>query len=142
MAKAPTTLKHIEYLDIRKDGTKREVAIVKRWEDGTIHYIDVPSLSPIDKSRLKAALNSPGAKSMPLWEVLSTITLNNGINALDFFHANHVKVIKGATKDGIITGGLESAKDMAGVGKMIGADFTNPAEATPEMEKGGPKAKK
>lgn len=142
MATAQSTMKHIEFLDVLKNGTKREVAIVKRWDDGTIHYIDVPALSPLDKSRLKAALQSPGAKSMPLWEVLSAITLNNGINALDFFHANHVKVIKGADKDGIVSGGLESVGNQQGVGKMIGSDFTNPAEATPEMEKNGPKVKK
>lgn len=138
---AETQINHIDYLDVRKDGTKREVAIVKRWADGTIHYIDVPSLSPIDKSRLKAALAMPAAKTMPLWEVLSTITLNNGINALDYFHSNHIKVIKGTDKDGKITGGLDSV-DTTGVGSMIGSEFTNPAEATPEMEKTGPKAKK
>jgi hypothetical protein len=121
-------IEHVKFLDVKNDGTKREVAILKAWDSGDIHYIDIPSLGPIDKARLKAALNSPSAKTMPLWEVLSGITLNNGINALDFFHSNHAKVIKGADKEGKVHGGLDRVSD-AGVGKMIGSDFVNPAEA-------------
>lgn len=54
--------------------------------------------------------------------------LSNGMNALDFFHSNCVKVKrpKGARAS---IGGLETVNGSIG-DNMIGADFVNPAEAS------------
>ena len=83
-------MEHIRSLDVNNTGIKRDVAVIMEAKDGSIFYVDVASLGPIDKGRLKAALNSPGSKTMPLWQVLSTMTLNNGLNALDYFHTNFI----------------------------------------------------
>lgn len=88
----PQKLYHIEQLDTDETGLLREVAVLKREEDGTIHYIDIETLHPLDKSRLKKIVSSQHADKYPLWELMSQARLSNGINALDFFHNNFVKV--------------------------------------------------
>jgi len=126
----PTKLPHIYHCDISDTGLLREIAVVKQLKDGTLYYIDIEPLHPVDKARLKKAVMSQYAKERPLWEILSNITLSNGMNALDFFHSNSVKVKrpKGAK---VTTGSLESiSASLPGASdKMIGADFVNPAEA-------------
>ena len=127
-------MEHIKSLDVNNTGIKRDVAIIMEAKDGSIFYVDIASLGPIDKGRLKAALTSPGSKSMPLWQVLSTMTLNNGLNALDYFHTNFVKKIGGKGKKG--QAGLEAVK-ANGVGKMIGSEYTDPSSATQDPTKAG-----
>lgn len=91
--KRKTNLHHVFLIDWDDTGIFKEVAIVKEDEgDGTIYGILVETLHPIDMSRLKKIVTSQHADKYPLWELMSQITLKNGYNALDFFHANHVKV--------------------------------------------------
>lgn len=81
------TIPHIEYHDFDNVGRLSEVAIVKRWPNcGSISYIPTESLGRIDKSRLLKLLTQQGAERFALWELLTRTRLNNGINALDFFH--------------------------------------------------------
>ncbi len=89
---AELKLNHIEQLDIDDTGLLREVAVLKREEDGTIHYIPIETLHPLDKSRLKKIVTSQHADKYSLWELMSQAKLSNGMNALDFFHYNFVKV--------------------------------------------------
>jgi hypothetical protein len=91
--KRPTQLRHVFLIDWNDSGIFKEVAVVKEDEtDGTIYGILVDMLHPIDQSRLKKIVTSQHADKYPLWELMSQMTLKNGYNALDFFHANYVKV--------------------------------------------------
>lgn len=127
IAKQATDLPHIYRVDVDDSGLLMEVAVVKEESDGTIYYIPISPLHQIDKQRLKKIVTSVHADKYPLWELLSQATLSNGMNALDFFHFNCVKVKRPK-------GALASRDTLASVAgkvsdKMIGSDFTNPAEA-------------
>lgn len=123
-------MNHIEYIDVNDDGVLEEVAVVKRSEDGTIHYIDVAPLHKIEKARLKRIVTSQHADKYPLWELLAQSKLENGMNALDFFHSNLIKVKRGTgTTSTQFGGGLASAGVLAG--GMPGVQFSDPASAIP-----------
>lgn len=124
----PTSLPHIFHCDIDDSGLLKEIFLVKKYKDGSIFYIEIDPLHQIDKARLKKIVTSQHAKLYEGFELLSQHKLSNGMNALDFFHVNCVRVKrpKGARAT---TGGLESISGNVG-DNMIGADFTNPAEAT------------
>lgn len=121
-----TSMHHVELLDVDDTGTLREIAVVKRDDDGTLHYVDIDSLANIDKGRLKKVLMSPHVDKYPLWELLSQATLSNGLNALDYFHSNFIKVKRPA-------GARASSESIFGAhiveDRMIGSDFVNPSEA-------------
>ena len=127
--KHATDLPHIFRVDIDDSGLLQEVAIVKEENDGTIYYIPVSPLHTIDKQRLKKIVTSVHAEKYPLWELLSQATLSNGMNALDFFHFNAIKVKrpKGALSSHDTLAGVSVKR---GIDTMIGSDFSNPAEAT------------
>jgi hypothetical protein len=103
--------------------------VVKKFKDGSIYYIEIDPLHMIDKGRLKKIVSSQHADKYECWELLSQAKLSNGMNALDFFHSNNVRVKrpKGARAS---TGGLETIAAYGDSGKMVGSDFVNPAEAT------------
>lgn len=128
----PTKLPHIFHCDIDDTGLLREIAVVKQLKDGTLYYIDIEPQHPVDKARLKKAVMSQYAAERPLWEILSNITLSNGMNALDFFHSNCVKVKR--PKGAKVTNGSLESISAGGTDKMIGSDFVNPAEAS--LDKG------
>ena len=125
--KKPTDLKHVFLIDWNDDGLLKEIAVVMEAQDGTIYGIEVDKLHPIDKGRLKKFLVSVHADKYPLWELLSQGKLNNGVNPLDFFHMNYVKVKR--PRGAILGGGLASV-EVYGGDKMIGSEFSNPASAT------------
>ena len=124
----PTSLPHIFLCDIEDSGLLKEIVVVKQFKDGSIYYIDVDPLHPIDKARIKKIVTSQHADKYDCWELLSQSRLSNGMNALDFFHSNCVKVKrpKGARAS---VGGLEQVTGSVG-DAMIGSDFSNPAEAS------------
>jgi hypothetical protein len=122
--KRPTDLKHVWLVDWNDDGLLKEIAIVKETADGTLFGIEVDKLHPIDKKRLKSVITSVHADKYPLWELLSQGRLNNGMNALDFFHMNYVKVKR--PKGAVIGGGLASVELGGDDDKMIGAEFADP----------------
>lgn len=124
----PTTLPHIFLCDIDDSGLLKEIMLVKKFKDGSIYYIEIDPLHMIDKGRIKKIVSSQHADKYECWELLSQAKLSNGMNALDFFHSNNVRVKrpKGARAS---TGGLETIAAYGDTGKMIGSEFVNPAEA-------------
>ena len=123
-----TSLPHVFLCDVDDSGLLKEVALVKKFKDGTIYYIEVDSLHLVDKGRLKKIVTSQHADKYELWELMSQSKLSNGLNALEFFHSNNVKVKrpKGARA---ATGSLGDVPAY-GTDKMIGVEFVNPSEAT------------
>ncbi len=125
--KRPTDLKHVFLIDWDDNGIFKEIAVVMEAADGSIYGIEVDKLHTIDKGRLKKFLVSVHADKYPLWELLSQGRLNNGVNPLDFFHANYVKVKR--PKGAVLGGGLATV-DVYAAERQIGSEFSNPAEAT------------
>jgi hypothetical protein len=124
----PTSLPHVFLCDIDDSGLLKEILVVKKFKDGSIYYVEIDTLHPIDKGRIKKIVSSQHADKYDCWELLSQARLSNGMNALDFFHTNNVKV-KRPRGARAVTGSLESAA-IYGTDKMIGSDFVNPMEAT------------
>lgn len=124
--KRKTDLHHVWLIDWNDDGLLREIAVVMEAPDGSIYGIEVDKLHPIDKARLKKFLVSVHADKYPLWELLSQGQLNNGINPLDFFHMNYVKIKR--PRGAVLGGGLASI-EVYGDDKQIGSQFSNPRGA-------------
>lgn len=129
IALTPTSLPHIFLMDTDDSGLLKEVMVVKKFKDGTIYYIEIDGLHQIDKGRIKKIVTSQHSDKYEAWELLSQAKLSNGMNALDFFHSNNVKTKRPKGARASNTGGLETVAAY-GSDKMVGADFTNPAEAT------------
>lgn len=121
-----TKLPHIFLCDIDDSGLLKEIAVVKKFGDGSVYYIDVDPLHQIDKARLKKIVTGMHATKYELWQLMAQSKLSNGMNALDFFHANCVKVKrpKGARSS---SSSLSSVSGNVG-DSMIGSDFVNPSE--------------
>lgn len=125
--KRPTDIRHVYLIDWNDDGILREIAVVSEMPDGTIYGIEVDKLHPIDKARLKKFLVSVHADKYPLWELLSQSKLNNGTNALDFFHVNYVRSKR--PRGAVLGGGLASV-EVYGSDSQIGAEFTRGDQGT------------
>ena len=125
--KRATDLRHVWLIDWNDDGLLKEIAVVMETQDGTLFGIDVAQLHPIDKARLKKVIMSVHADKYALWELLSQGRLNNGMNALDFFHANYVKVKR--PRGAVIGGGLASVELDLDDGRLIGSSFSDPRGA-------------
>jgi hypothetical protein len=123
---------HIEYIDVNDDGVLEEVAVVKKWEDGSLSYILVSSLGAIDKARLLKIVTSGHSSKYELWDLMTQIKLSNGMNALDFFHQNLIKMKRAK---GSVSNSLGSALRNTKIlnvenGSMIGSEFTDPSSAS------------
>lgn len=129
----PSKLHHVEYIDVNDDGILEEVAIVKREANGTIHYIDIAPLHPIEKARLKNIVTSQHADKYPLWELMAQTKLENGMDALSFFHQSLIKVKRAP---GSITtqygGGLANIKAQSLDIKQPEGGYSDPSSAVPE----------
>lgn len=81
------TYDHVQFRDIYNDGVMREVIVMKE-DDYTkdLFFIQVDDLDDIDVERLRVILKKRDADKYPLWDLLSNVTLKNGVNALEFFH--------------------------------------------------------
>ena len=77
---------HIEWLDLQKDGTRVEAAVMKRDALGNTYFIRLDSLDNIDKKRLLKIVTNRNAELYELWDLMSNVTLGNGVNALEYFH--------------------------------------------------------
>lgn len=126
----PTSMPHVFLCDVDDSGLMKEIALVKQFKDGSIYYIEIESLHGIDKSRLKKIVTGQHSTKYELWELMSQAKLSNGMNALDFFHANNVKVKRPRGARASQGQGLESVSAYGDGGQMIGSNFVNPAEAS------------
>lgn len=130
--KRGTDLKHVFLIEWNDDGLLKEIAVVMEQDDGTLFGIEIDKLHPIDKARLKKVVTSVHADKYPLWELLAQGKLNNGMNALDFFHSNYVKVKR--PRGAVIGGGLASIQMDLDDGIQIGSAFSDPRGAVVSNE--------
>lgn len=92
-------LPHIEWIDLRQNGVLVECAVMKRDRNGNIYFIQTNVLDNTDRRRLGRILSNRNAKQFALWDLMSNITLNNGVNALEYFH----QLVKVITPSGVIS---------------------------------------
>lgn len=81
-----TNVPHVEWIELHGDGLMHECAIMKKDVHGNMHFIEIAKLDRIDKGRLSKILSSRNATQMELWNLMGDVTLNNGVNALSYFH--------------------------------------------------------
>lgn len=89
---------HIEWIDLKGNGVLTECAVFREDGFGNVYYMEVPNLDSIDKSRLSKILQSRNAETFELWDLMSQVTLNNGMNSLEYFH----QLVKVITPDGVV----------------------------------------
>lgn len=77
---------HIEWLDLQRNGVASECAILKRDPEGNIYFFPLNSLDLIDKKRLLDIVTNRNAQMYELWDLMSQITMRNGVNALTYFN--------------------------------------------------------
>lgn len=131
----PTSMNHIFFFDSEGDGRLREVAVVKaaKASDGTVqsvYYIDIALLDNVDKGRLKGLVTGQHADKYELWDLMSQQSLNNGKNALDYFH-QLVRTVHGPGATNTSLGGGLAGVKIEGTA-MVGSEFGDPAGASLE----------
>ena len=78
---------HIAWVDVRDKGLIEEVAVVALDENnGDLYYIPLTTLDQIDRNRLLTIISKRDATKYPLWDLMSSSVLLNGMNALEYFH--------------------------------------------------------
>jgi hypothetical protein len=77
--------RHLEWLEL-EGGIMTECAIMKRSNDGHTWFFPVSPLDTVDKQRLLNVLKNRNSELYELWDLMSQITLGNGINALTYFN--------------------------------------------------------
>lgn len=132
MSNATFRSTHIQKKDVNGDGIDETIAVVKEWPEGDMSYILVGELGMTDKRRLKAILSSVHADKYPLWQLLGQNKLSNGMNALDFFHRNYIKMYRdpNSTADYDFGATLDDVKADDTVNKGIADGFTDPTKAS------------
>jgi hypothetical protein len=86
------TYPHIEWIDLKNDGVLVECAIMKRDPNGNIYFFPLKFCDTVDKRRLFKIITNRNAAMYELWDLMSNMTLGNGMNSLEFFH-QFVRVI-------------------------------------------------
>ena len=118
------SLPHIYHMDLKNDGVFVECAVMKKDRNGNVFFFPVNALDPIDKRRLAKILNNRNANTMELWDLMDGITLNNGVNALTYFH----QLVR------MITGSGREMRPQPGVTGMDGVIDTRGEDARRDME--------
>lgn len=77
---------HIYWIDLKNDGVFVQCAVMKIDELGNVYYIALNTLDEIDTARITKIVNNRNAAHFEMWDLMSNITLSNGINALEYFH--------------------------------------------------------
>jgi hypothetical protein len=77
---------HIEWIDLNGNNVVTECAILKKDPEGNIYFFTLNSLDLIDKKRLLDIVTNRNANMYELWDLMSQITMRNGVNALVYFH--------------------------------------------------------
>jgi hypothetical protein len=77
---------HVYWIDLHNNGMAVECCVVKRDTGGNTFFIQLNKLDEIDLSRLLNILRNRNANNFELWDLMSQVTLGNGINALNYFH--------------------------------------------------------
>lgn len=123
----PGSIPHTYWIDINSNGVFVECCVVNIDQDGNYYYFPINALDNIDKKRLLRILTGRLAPTMKCWDLMSNTTLNNGVNALVYFH----QLVKVLTQNGQI---LSPGAGVVGTG-MTGVMDTRTQEQKVEDAK-------
>ncbi len=98
ITKRKSQIPHVQWIDLKGNGVLIECAVFKEDGFGNTYFLEIPNMDGIDKTRLTRILQSRNAETFPLWDLMSQVTLNNGMNALNYFH----QLVKVITPEGVI----------------------------------------
>lgn len=77
---------HIAAVDLFGKNVANEIAVVAiDQRNGDLYFIRLDHLDPIDIKRLRQIILSRDSARYALWDLMSQKTLQNGMNALEFF---------------------------------------------------------
>jgi ABC-type uncharacterized transport system involved in gliding motility auxiliary subunit len=134
------TYPHIKWIDLKNNGILTECAVLKQDSFGNTYYIEVPNLDGIDKQRLARIVGNRNATNFELWDLMSQITLNNGINALEYFH----QLTKIITSEGVVmsprAGTVGTKMGTVDTNQPVAPSPTNPAQTLTKNASMPPKA--
>ena len=128
---------HYVSMDLYGNGVAHDVLIVNEDKNsGDIYFIKVEDLDQIDRARMSNILNKRNAETMPLWDVMSQVTLKNGENALSYFH----QLVKVRTRSGQIIAPSASRRGMAGIKRpqVKQSEFAEESQETDKPKRRGP----
>ena len=94
----PTKTNHVYWMDLHNDGILTECAVMKKDKLDNYYFIEVSNLDSIDHKRLHKIVNNINADRLELWDIMSQVTLGNGVNALTYFQ----QVVRMVTANGQI----------------------------------------
>lgn len=106
---------HIYWIDLKSDGVFTECAVMKKDGFGNVYFFPLKSLDSIDKKRLARILTNRNANNFELWDLMGNITLNNGVNALEYFH----QLVEMVTPGGRVMKPQEGVIGVEGTGGVI-----------------------
>ncbi len=124
---------HVEWMDIGSNNVLVEVAVLRRDELGNVYFFRLDALDDIDRTRLVKILMNRNANAFELWDLMSQITLGNGMNALEYFH----QLVKVITPTGQI---LKPSKGQRGI--ALSVDASSPERKVVPEEDDTPKKSK
>lgn len=79
--------RHYVSMDLYGTGVAHDILLMKEDKSvGDTYFIKVEELDDVDKDRIRHILKRRNANTMPLWDLMSQVTLKNGVNALTYFH--------------------------------------------------------
>ena len=118
---------HIEWIDLEQNNMMVECAILKRDNLGNTYFIRLDNMDMIDKKRLLKIVTNRNAHLYELWDLMSNVTLGNGVNALTYFH----QLAKIATQNGRIMKPSNSVMAVPGQHKRTPEPQSAPANEAP-----------
>lgn len=134
--------KHLAMVDLYNNGVDYEVVVVQlNKHNGDLYFIRVMDLDEIDRDRMRRILNRRDAERLEVWDLLDTITLNNGVNALDYFQ----QLVLMRTQSGEIMrpdASRRGSRLMGGSGVRVQAAKPAQTEQAPAPVKQGKRAPK
>lgn len=87
---------HVQYIDLLGNGVLEEVVVVKEEVNGDKYFIQTSLLDVVDLERLRHILDKRDSNLYPMWDLMATTMLRNGMNALEYFHQMvRVKTVAG-----------------------------------------------
>lgn len=82
-----TTHPHIAWVDVKNNSVAEEVAVVGiDPKNGDLYFLPINALDSVDRDRLIHIISKRDAEKYHLWDLMSTTTLKNGMNALEYFN--------------------------------------------------------
>lgn len=78
---------HVAWADLQNNGILIEIAVIALDQNnGDLYFIPIANLDNVDRERLIKVIAKRDSHKYPLWDLLSSSTLKNGMNALEYFN--------------------------------------------------------